>query len=181
MSAPLSFSNLLRYLLPVDRLSGARALTAALESGALLEDALKTAAPQLTKVAVSDAAGAWEPGPLALFIVDVRDSLSRQLLLAARCVSHEPVRMALRRAAGQARQDTFVQHLINTLVQTHQAYSEAMVLKQPQYDASQKALTELLLKSLCVLLARTDARRHTAERPRRIEFIALPQPSAPRP
>ncbi len=155
-------------------------LARALRDGATVGESLAQHAPQLARVAVRRAARRFDDGPLALFIVDVRDALRRLLLEASAQVADVPVRTALRRAAGQVTGDTFVQHLINTLLEAHGAYSEAVVVKGVARVASAKALTALFERSLCVLVTRADAGRRCGERSRRLEFIALPSPSSPR-
>lgn len=159
---------------------GPLALTRELDRGFTLGEALSRAAPALCGDAVRTAAMTFEEAPVALFIVDVRDALSRNLRAAARQVPDVPMAHALRRAASLVKHDTFVQHLINTLLEASGAYSEVMVVRSIQQRVCREALTALFLRSMCTLLSRADASRRTGQRAQRMEFLALPQPSAPR-
>lgn len=159
---------------------GHLALARELDRGFTLGEALSRAAPALCADAVRKAAMRFEDAPVALFIVDVRDALSRALRAAATQVPDVPMAHALRRAASLVKHDTFVQHLINTMLEASGAYSEVMVVRTIQQRVCREALTELFLRSMCVLVSRADAGRRTGQRARRMEFLALPQPSAPR-
>lgn len=160
--------------------AGHLALARELDRGMTLGEALTRAAPALCGDAVRTAAMTFEEAPVALFIVDVRDALSRGLRVAAKEVPDVAMAHALRRAASLVKHDTFVQHLINTLLETMGAYSEVMVVRAVQQRACRDAVTELFVRSMCVLVSRADASRRTGQRARRMEFLALPQPSAPR-
>src|SRR6478672_8649714 len=90
--------------------TGTRQLVSSLRDGASLGEAL-----QLTS------------GMLAEFIVDVKDSLRRQLLEASVSVQDAPVGTALRSMAKAVNDDTFVQHLINALLKATDLYVESMI------------------------------------------------------
>ncbi len=159
---------------------GHLALAREIENGATLGEALTRSAPALCGDAVRTARETFEEAPVALFIVDVRDALSRSLRLAAKQVVDVPTAHALRRAASLVKHETFVQHLINTLLEASGAYSEVMVVRSVRERVCREAVTELFLRSMCVLVSRADASRRSGQRARRMEFLALPQPSSPR-
>lgn len=162
-----------------DPQTGSRRLVAALHEGASLGEALQQTAGVLAKISVHEAASRFEGGVLALFIVDVRDSLRRQLLEAAVLVMDAPVASALRSAAKAVNDDTFVQHLINALLKATDLYVESMPLLSIREAHCTREVTALFERSLCVLISRTDAARRCGERSHRVEFIPMPQPSRP--
>lgn len=162
-----------------DPQTGSRRLVAALHEGASLGEALQQTAGVLAKISVHEAASRFEGGVLALFIVDVRDSLRRQLLEAAVLVMDAPVASALRSAAKAVNDDTFVQHLINSLLTATGLYVESMPVQFLSETRCTREVTALFHRSLCVLLSRSDAARLCGERSRRVEFIPMPQPSRP--
>jgi hypothetical protein len=162
-----------------DPQTGSRQLVAALQDGASLGDALQQTAVALAKASVHEAAARFDGGVLALFIVDVRDSLRRQLLEASVAVMDAPLATALRTAAKAVNDDTFVQHLINSLLTATGLYVESMPVQQLSEARCAREVTALFQRSLCVLLSRTDAARRCGERSRRMEFIPMPQPSRP--
>lgn len=181
MSPLTALSSAWRQWRPrVDPQTGSRALVAALHAGRSLGEALQQAAPHLARVAVSEAAGKFEGGALALFIVDVRDSLGRQLLDAGRLVQDAALMSSLRTASNNVDGDTFVQHLINTLLASTSLYVESMAVEHLAEARCTRDLTALFTRSLCVLISRSDAARRTGERSHRVEFVPFPQPSAPR-
>ena len=159
--------------------TGSRQLVGALHDGASVGEALQQSAASLAKVSVHDAAARFDGGVLALFIVDVRDSLRRQLLDASNTVLDAPVASALRRAAASVNDDTFVQHLINALLKATDLYVESMPLLSVREARCTREVTALFQRSLCVLISRTDAARCCGERSHRVEFIPMPQPSRP--
>lgn len=157
--------------------TGTHQLVASLRDGASLGEALQANAATLAQIAVHEAATRFEGGMLALFIVDVKDSLRRQLLEAAVTVQDAPVGTALRNAARSLNEDTFVQHLINALLKATDLYTESMVVETLSESKCRRALTELFTRSLCVILSRNDAARRCGERTHRVEF--MPMPSRP--
>lgn len=162
-----------------DPQTGSRQLAAALRDGVCLGDALQQTAAVLAKTSVHEAAARFDGGVLALFIVDVRDSLRRQLLEAAVAVQDAPMAMALRNAATSVNGDTFVQHLINSLLTATELYVESMPLVYVNESRCAREVSALFQRSLCVLISRSDAARRCGERTRRVEFIPMPQPSRP--
>ena len=154
--------------------TGSRQLVSALHDGASLGDALQQTAALLAKVAVHEAAARFESGVLALFIVEVRDSLRRQLLEAARTVMDAPLATALRSAAKNVDEDTFVQHLINSILKATDLYVESMPVEYLREARCSREVTALFQRSLCVLISRTDAARRCGERTHRVEFIPMP-------
>lgn len=159
--------------------SGSRQLVAALREGTSLGDALQQTAALLAKTSVHEAAARFDGGVLALFIVDVRDSLRRQLLEAAALVLDAPVASALRTAANAVNADTFVQHLINALLKATDLYVESMPVESLREARCTREVSALFQRSLCVLITRSEAARCCGERSRRVEFIPMPQPSRP--
>jgi hypothetical protein len=159
--------------------AGARVLVGALQNGRSLSEALSEAAPMLARVAVSDAARAFEGGALALFIVDVRDALGRQLSRAGTLSQDALIRTALEQASRRVDDDTFVQHLINTLLEANEVYVEALPVERLQEGRCVRALTELFNRALCLLISRHDGARRLGERSLAMEF-SVPAPSAPR-
>lgn len=179
-SALTALSTAWRRLRPRrDPHAGSRQLAATLQGGARLGDALQACASVLAKTSVSDAAGKFEGGALALFIVDVRDALQRQLLEAAAAVKDAPLAEALHHAARAVNDDAFVQHLINTLLAATELYVEAQAVERLDERRCTREVSALFQRSLCVLVSRADAARVCGERPRRLEFIPFPQPSRP--
>lgn len=175
MSPLTALSSAWRQWRPrVDPRAGSRALVAALRSGASLAEALRRAAPMLAKVAVSEAAGRFEGGALALFIVDVRDSLCRQVLEAGAGVHDGLLHAALRTVASNVEGETFVQHLINTTLEASAVYVESMPVEVIDEGRCTQALTVLMHRSLCALISRTDGARCMGERSHRVEFIPFP-------
>lgn len=158
--------------------AGANALVAALREGASLGDALAGAGPVLARVAVSEAARSFEGGALALFIVDVRDALGRQLSRAGVLSQDAQVRAALELAAHRVDDDTFVQHLINTLLEVNGVYVEAMPVERLDEAKCTRALAGLFERALCSLISRHDGARRLGERSAAVEFAVAP--SAPR-
>ena len=180
MSPLTALSTVWRQYRPrPDPQSGSRQLVAALHDGASLGEALQQTATVLAKNSVHEAAARFDGGVLALFIVEVRDSLRRQLLEASVTVLDAPVTTALRSAANAVNDDTFVQHLINSLLTATDLYVESMPVQSLNERRCTREVTTLFQRSLCVLLTRTDAARRCGERSRRVEFIPLPQPSRP--
>ena len=180
MSPLTALSTVWRQYRPrPDPQSGSRQLVAALHDGASLGEALQQTATVLAKNSVHEAAARFDGGVLALFIVEVRDSLRRQLLEASVMVLDAPVTTALRSAANAVNDDTFVQHLINSLLTATDLYVESMPVQSLNERRCTREVTTLFQRSLCVLLTRTDAARRCGERSRRVEFIPLPQPSRP--
>lgn len=180
MSPLTTLSTVWRQYRPrPDPHSGSRQLVAALREGASLGDALQQTAALLAKTSVHEAAARFDGGVLALFIVDVRDSLRRQLLEASTELVDAPVSTALRSAAKAVNDDTFVQHLINSLLKATDLYVESMPVQYLNETRCRREVTALFQRSLCVLLSRTDAARRCGERSRRVEFIPMPQPSRP--
>lgn len=181
MSPLLALRTTWRRLRPrIELQAGARALVKSLEAGRNLGEALEDAGPLLAKVAVSEASARFEGGALALFIVEVRDSLRRQLELAGQRSGDPLIIGALCGASTRVDGDTFVQHLVNELLRVTELYVEAQpLLKVPEAKCA-VAVTELFQRSLCVLISRTDAARVLGERTHRLEFLPLPAPSAPR-
>ncbi len=159
--------------------SGSRQLVAALHDGASLGEALQQSATTLAKISVHEAAARFEGGVLALFIVEVRDSLRRQLLEAATLVLDAPVAAALRKAATAVNDDTFVQHLINALLKATDLYVESMPVESLRESRCTREVSALFQRSLCVLISRSEAARCCGERSHRVEFIPMPQPSRP--
>lgn len=181
MSPFTALSSLWRQWRPrVSPLIGVRGLREALDDGANLGEALRSAAPMLAQAAVSDGAMRFQGGAVALFIVEVRDSLRAQLFEAGTQVQDAAMLGALRAASNNVNGDTFVQHLINTLLQATERYVEPQLIDSIDERRCTQALTALFSKSLCVLLTRSDAARKLGSRTRRLEFIPLPQPSSPR-
>ncbi len=181
MSPLNALSTVWRQFRPkADLTAASRELAAALRDGLTLCEALTVCSPALARVAVREASDSFDGGALALFIVDVRDSLRRQLLDASSMVMDAPMAGALRFAAHGVKGDTFVQHLINSLLSATEIYVESMPLEAVNEAGCTRAVTELFTRSLCVLVSRTDAGRRCGERSRRVEFIPLPQPSPQR-
>jgi hypothetical protein len=162
-----------------DRHAGTRALVGALHGGSTLGEALQVSAVILAKASVSDAAMRFEGGAVALFIVDVRDALKRQLLEAAVAVKDAPLAQALTGAAKAVDDEAFVGHLINTLLAATELYTETQPVERLPEARCTREVTALFQRSLCVLVSRGDAGRVCGERSRRVEFIPLPQPSRP--
>ncbi|MFO0595048.1 MAG: hypothetical protein U0228_07080 [Myxococcaceae bacterium] len=162
-----------------DATSGARRLVGELQQGSSLGEALTEAADQLARVAVSEAAKSFEGGVLALFIVDVRDSLRRQLSQAGGLSQDAVMRGALELASRRVDEDTFVQHLINALLEATGIYVESMLVERLDEAKCERAVSALFQRSLCTLVGRSDAARRLGQRPSRLEFI-VPSPSAPR-
>lgn len=181
MSSPLiALSTAWRQLRPrPDPHAGSRQLVATLQGGARLGQALQACAEVLAKTSVSDAARQFEGGALALFIVDVRDALERQLLEAADGVKDAPLCEALHHAARAVNDDAFVQHLINTLLAATELYVESQAVERLDERRCTREVTALFQRSLCVIVSRADAGRVCGERTRRLEFIPFPQPSRP--
>jgi hypothetical protein len=160
--------------------TGTRQLVAALHDGASLGEALQLTAATLAKIAVHEAAARFDGGVLALFIVDVRDSLRRQLLEASATVMDVGLTSALCSAAKAVDDDTFVQHLINSLLKATDLYVESMPVESLREARCAREVTALFQRSLCVLISRSDSARRCGERTRRVEFIPMPpQPSRP--
>jgi hypothetical protein len=159
---------------------GSRALVAALREGRSLGDALAVAAPRLAQVAVSEAGRAFHGGPLALFIVDVRDSLRRQVQVAGRLSQDLSMRMALERASRRVDDDTFVQHLINTLLESTSLYTESMPLEVIPEARCARDVAALFTRALSTLISPNDRARRLGERTTAMEFVPMPSPSAPR-
>jgi hypothetical protein len=181
MSPLTALSSAWRQWRPrVDARAGSRTLINALQSGMSLGEALKHAAPMLAKVAVSEAAASFDGGALALLIVDVRDSLRRQLLVAGREVQDASLLTALASASYHVDQETFVGHLINAMLSVTGLYVESQALDTFDEALATREVAALFSRSLCVLISRTDAARRMGERSHRVEFIPFPQPSAPR-
>jgi hypothetical protein len=182
LSALTALSTVWRRVKPrPDAELGARALVDALQRGSSLGEALTDAAPQLARVAVSEAARAFEGGALALFIVDVRDALGRQLSRAGLLSQDALIRTALEQAAQRVDDDTFVQHLINTLLEANELYVESMPVERLREARCEKALAALFTRALCMLISRHDGARRLGERSVALEFASpVPSPSAPR-
>lgn len=181
MSPLNALSTVWRQVRPKADLSAAsHELAAALRSGMTLCEGLTATAPALARVAVREASDRFEGGALALFIVDVRDSLRRQLLEASAGVMDAPMAGALRFAAHGVNGDTFVQHLINSLLGATGLYVESMPLERVNETGCTREVSKLFTRSLCVLVSRNDAIRRCGERSRRVEFIPMPQPSPQR-
>ena len=180
MSALSALSTVWRQFRPrPDRHAGTRTLVGALHGGSTLGEALQASAVMLAKTSVGEAAVNFDGGALALFIVDVRDALKRQLLEAAVAVKDAPIAQALHVAAKAVDDEAFVGHLINSLLQATELYTEAQAVERLSEARCTRAVTELFQRSLCVLVSRGDAGRVCGERPRRVEFIPMPQPSRP--
>jgi hypothetical protein len=160
--------------------SGSDAVLAELRGGRSLGEALQGAGPALAQVAVSEAARRFEGGAIALFIVDVRDALGRQLLDAGRRCEDAQLHQALAQAARRVDDDTFVQHLINALLEANRAYVEANPVDHIAEGRSTRALTQLLARALSSLISRHDGARRLGERTPALEFVPFPAPSAPR-
>ncbi len=174
MSPLTALSSAWRQWRPrVDARTGSRALVNALHTGMSLGEALQFAAPMLAKVAVSEAAHRFEGGALALLIVDVRDSLRRQLLEAGKEVQDALLLAALGNAAQQVDGDTFVGHLINTLLGATGLYVESMPVASLDEAKCTREVSALFTRSLCVLLSRTDAARRVGGRSQRVEFAEV--------
>ena len=181
MSPLTALSSLWRQWKPrVDPRVGVKALSTSLQAGEALGDALVKAAPSLAQAAVADAAMRFEGGALALFIVEVRDSLRAQLRETSEQVHDAGLTGALAALSHALNGDTFVQHLVNTVLQATNLYTETQVLARYDEGRVEAAVEQLLRRSLCLVLNRSDAARRISERARRLEFIPLPQPSAPR-
>ena len=159
---------------------GARALVDAMVAGQQLGEALTQVGPLLAKVAVSEAGKRFESGPVALFIVDVRDSLKLQLRLAGRLSQDVTLRMALERAARKVDDDTFVQHLINAILEATGVYTESMPLDRLDEGACEASVSKLFTRALSLLVSRHDGARRLGQRSTAIEFPSVPAPSAPR-
>ena len=180
MSPLTALSTVWRQYRPrPDPHAGSRELVAALHNGLSLGEALQQTAVTLAKTSVHEAAANFESGALALFIVDVRDSLRRQLLEASVAVLDAPLCQALRNAANSVNDDTFVQHLINSLLAATDLYVESMPVESLSESRCSREVKALFQRSLCVLISRTDAARRCGERSHRVEFIPMPQPSRP--
>lgn len=181
MSSALSaLSTAWRHFRPrPDLHAGSRQLVAALHDGANLKEALERAATALAKASVHDAAARFDGGALALVIVDVRDALRRQLVEAASLVQDAPVSQALIGAAAAVDEEAFVGHLINAMLRATDLYTEAHALERLDTGRCIREVTALFERSLCVLVSRHDGARTCGERPRRVTFIPLPQPSRP--
>lgn len=161
--------------------AGALVLVSALRGGASLGEALASAAPVLARVAVSEAARKFDGGAVGLFIVDVRDALGMQLSRAGVLSQDVLIRTALEQAARRVDDDTFVQHLINTLLEVTGVYVEAMPVERLPEAKCTRALSELFTRALCMLISRHDGARRLGERSVAIEFAGpVPAPSAPR-
>lgn len=182
MSPLNALSSVWRLVRPkADPSQASRELAQALRDGLTLCEALTATSESLAQVAVREASDKFDGGALALFIVDVRDSLRRQLLEASQLVQDAPMAGALRVAARRVNGDTFVQHLINCLLAATELYVESMPLQSVSESGCTRAVTELFKRSLCVLVSRADAGRRCGERSRRMEFgIPMPAPSTPR-
>lgn len=178
MSPLNALSTVWRQFRPKADLSAAsHELAQSLRAGMTLCEALTATAPALARVAVREASDKFDGGALGLFIVDVRDSLKRQLIEASQLVMDAPMSGALRYAARGVNGDTFVQHLINSLLAATELYVESMPLQSVSESACTRAVSELFTRSLCVLVTRNDAIRRCGQRAQRVEFIPLPQPS----
>lgn len=144
--------------------TAAPTLLAALGAEASLGAALRASGPALAKVAVREAARRFDSGAVALLIADVRDSLRRQLVSAARTLDGRGERalaLSLGAVARRLNEDTFVQHLVNAVLEACELYTEAQPL-EPRLGTLRRveaAVTALLERSLCVLLPRSDAGR----------------------
>lgn len=174
MSPLLALGTTWRRLRPrIDGDAGARELVKALRAGRSLGEALTDVAPTLAKVAVNEAAARFEGGALALFIVDVRDSLRRQLDDAGRLSEDALISGALRLVSTKVDGETFVQHLINELLRATGLYVEAQPLTWLPEARCTHVVARLFERSLCLLLGRSDAARRLGERTQRLEFIPL--------
>ncbi|MBL8915081.1 MAG: hypothetical protein JNM17_30535 [Archangium sp.] len=161
--------------------AGALALVTALRNGASLGEALASSSPMLARVAVSEAAKRFDGGAVGLFIVDVRDALGFQLSRAGVLSQDVLIRTALEQAARRVDDDTFVQHLINTLLEVTGVYVEAMPVERLHESKCTRALSDLFTRALCLLISRHDGARRLGERTAAMEFAGpVPAPSAPR-
>ncbi len=154
--------------------TGTRQLVSSLRDGASLGEALQLNSAMLAEIAVQEAAQRFQGGMLALFIVDVKDSLRRQLIEASVSVQDAPVGTALRSMAKSVNDDTFVQHLINALLKATDLYVESMIVESLSEAKCTREVSELFKRSLCVILSRNDAARRCGERTHRVEFIPMP-------
>ncbi len=140
------------------------ALVEALDHELPLGGALRAASPALARAAVTDAARRFDSGAVALLIVDVRDALRRQLhdaALVLQARGEHALAQSLAVAVQRLDEDTFAQHLVNAVLAATELYTEAQPF-EPSRRALAKveaALAELLERSLCVLLTRSDAAR----------------------
>lgn len=162
--APLFvLGSALRQLRPAPT-TAAPALVASLGREAPLGRALREVGPTLARVAVREAARGFDSGAVALLIVDVRDSLGRQLYDAALALQAKG-ELALAHAVASAVQrledDTFSQHLVNAVLEATGLYTEAQPFERGVVALRrvEDAVTALLERSLCVLLTRNEAAR----------------------
>lgn len=175
----VAMSTVWRQLKPrPDATEASRALVRSLQKGASLQEALSSTSAHLARVAVSEASRRFDRAPLALFIVDVRDSLRRQLLLAGVSSADLSMRVALEQAARRVNQDTFVQHLINTSLEATGLYTESQVLEVVDEGRIARAVEGLFQRALCSLLTPNDKVRRLGQRSAAMEFSVAP--SAPR-
>lgn len=148
--------------------SAAGVLMQFLERGEPLGRALRTAGPALASAAVTDALRRFESGAVALFIVELRDSLRRQLYEAGvelHAADEQPLARVLTLVAARLDDDTFIQHLVNAVLAATDLYSEALPFepRRKTLRRVEAAVSDVFLRSLCVLLTRSEA-AHTVNR-----------------
>lgn len=178
--APLAMiDGALRHLglLRTGPTSAAGTLMRLLERGEPLGRSLRAAGPALASAAVTDALRRFESGAVALFIVEVRDSLRRQLYEAGvelHATDEQPLARVLTLVAARLDDDTFIQHLVNATLEATDLYSEALPFEPRRRSLKrlEAAVGDVLLRSLCVLLTRSEA-AHT------VNHGLLPQLSWP--
>jgi hypothetical protein len=135
-----------------------------LRNGGALGPALRASFPVLSTLAVERAVARFEGGAVALLIVDVRDGLVSLLsssaaeLRARDAGTWTWTSQRLERLAEALAGDTFVQHLINTCLETTGVYTESHALERDAVDVERlaRAVTELLCRSLPAVLSRAE-------------------------
>ena len=80
---------------------------------------------------------------------------------------------ALRGVSARVAGDTFVQHLINTLLEATELYVEAQPVVRLDEQRCARVVGALFERSQCALISRTDAARRLGERTQRVE-LTLP-------
>ncbi len=159
-----SFTSLLRVLAPSVATRLANRMDEHLLAGAAFGAALKDVLPALAAEAVEDAAGRFEGGAVALFIVDVRDALRDTLESTGRKLSrrHLATGAFLSRRMSDvsaALLDEHVeQHLINCVLSVTGLYAEAMTLELARLDKEKlaRALAEVLRQLVGATLSRAQ-------------------------
>ncbi len=148
-----------------------------------IDDALRTRAPALAlddtrrllvERVVRRAKANFEPNPLALFIVDLRDGLvlttreAAQRLASSTAPGAAQASRRLTVLAGELAGETFVQHLINLCLEVTGVYTESMPVQQVDAAA--------LIDPLVTLLGRVPSWTREWSDPR---VSALPDPERP--